>query len=134
MDSKQINIFWSEAGRLITIAAKYNQKVSLKGNLLDDSTSWKVQKPFYEYYGGSMAQLNRSIENCKRQFGYQVKAFNDYCRRYGVAEITKPDELLQLLLNPKRRVYYKKAIEKAKNSLEICSLQEIEKLYKGSSK
>ena len=65
MDSKQISIFWSEADRLVSLAAKYSQKVSLKENLLDGAIAWKVQKPFYEYYGGNMSQLSRSIENCK---------------------------------------------------------------------
>ena len=134
MDSKQINIFWSEADRLVSLAAKYSQKVSLKENLLDEATAWKVQKPFYEYYGGNMSQLSRSIENGKKQFSYQVNTFNRSCRQCGVTEITKPDELLKLLLDPKRRAHYKKYIKKANDNLEVCSLQEIEKLYKGSSK
>ena len=134
MDSKQISIFWSEADRLVSLAAKYSQKVSLKENLLDGAIAWKVQKPFYEYYGGNMSQLSRSIENCKKQFGYQVNTFNRSCQQYGVTEITKPDELLKLLLDPKRRAHYKKHIKKANERGEICSLQEIGKLYKGSSK
>ena len=126
MDTKQINQYWSEARRLVSIAAKYGQKVSLKENLMDESTAWKVKGVFERYYDGSTAKLDNAIENGKKQFEWQVMVFNAACRSHGITEIQKPEKLLGLLLDPARRDFYKKSIKKAKEDHAIFRLQDIE--------
>ena len=126
MNSAQITSYWSEANRLIEIAAKYSQKVALKANLLDNSTAWEVKEILRDYYGGSTDSLERSISFAKRTFEMEVKNFNTRCRIYDITEIKCPDKLLMLLTDPVRRNFYKKAIKKAIKAQTAYRLQDIE--------
>ena len=126
MDSKQINGYWSQANRLITIASKYGQKIALKANLLDESTAWKVKDVLNSHYGGSMSALEHSINSAKRMFNVEVKNFNTACRIYGITEIKDPDKLLTLLTDSSRRDFYRKTIKKAMKTQAIYRLQDIE--------
>lgn len=134
MDTKQINEYWNSAEKLLTLASKYEQKVSLKENLSDESTAWRVRGVFERYYGGSAQKLNKGIKNAKEEFEWQVMVFNINCRENGVLEVKRVEALLRLLCDMKRRDFYKKTIKQAKTDKIILSLQDVEANYKKSSK
>ena len=134
MNAKQINRFWSSAGRIIDLAAKYSQRISLKESLLDESEEWKVRNVLDRYYDGDISNLNKSIKNAKKQFEREVMMYNLDCQHEGLKEVRKIETLLELLLDPQRRMFYKKAIKKAKEEQIVYPLQDIEKAFRESKK
>lgn len=124
---KECAHYWKLAKELVDAAGTYASRVKLKNNLLDSSTSWKVQNVLSEYYDGRMSSLDDAVGQARADFLIKVKKLNLECTTYKLRQITKPDALLALLLNESKRASFKGKIKTRLKNGVICPLQDFEK-------
>ncbi len=135
-DSKQISWetmrYYGEVRELLKVSGEYSWARSLKENLLDPATSWKVKDVFERYYNGDDCKLNRSINRRKLDCLRVIIDLNDYCRTFRIRGINDPEKLVEMLLDADRRKFYKKAVEKNEKEDRIVELQQIEQEFRSS--
>ena len=120
--------YWATVFEMLKAAGDYSSAVKLYANLIDADTAWKAQSVLDEgYYQGEISYLRDAITSREDQFFAKVNKLNILCKQHNIMVITKPEKLLELLLDPSRRRSYR---EKAKRRLkkgEICPIQSFEK-------
>ena len=127
-DFNQVYNYWDAAKAVIDAAGDYAAIIKLRANYLDSSTRNSVEHVVEKYYGnGGNGRLEKAIESCYYDFFAKVEKLNILCRQYNVMQITKPDKLLNLLLDPRRRRSYRGKMERKRRKGEICPLQVFEK-------
>ena len=125
--------FWKIAKSVIYQAGKYSYGVKLMLNLSDESTKWKVQDVLSKYYKGDINRLEQSIRSHKEKYNSSIKQLNHYSIRLGLPVVTKPETLLQMLMEQERRSFYSRTINKCLKKRTVMSMQAIERKYEGSS-
>lgn len=128
--SKATMAYWNSAKKIIGVVGKYVSADKLRVNLEDESTAWKVQRVFSQYYGSSSAALYKTISNYKSSFDKAVRVFNMQCQMMNVIGVVNADNLFELLKNEKRREFYMRVIGRKLKADEVVPLQEIEKQFR----
>ena len=119
--------YWAAVFDVLDAAGDYAQAVKLYANLIDDTTRWRVEPVFEEYYEGKITKLRDAITYRENQFFAKVNKLNILCKENALMTVTKPKALLDLLLNPNRRRSYRdKATRRLKRG-KICAMQDFEK-------
>lgn len=116
--------YWSRVKEVIDAAGDYSWAIKLEANLLDPSTRFKVEQVFQKYFHSSMKELKDSIAVRHKQFFGKVVKLNIVCRQNNLTEITKPERLLNLLLDDGTRESFKGKLETKVKKDQVCSLQE----------
>jgi hypothetical protein len=136
-DSKQISWetmrYYGKVRELLKASGDYSWAKSLKENLLDPATSWKVKDVFERYYNSDESKLSRCINRRKLGCTRVIIDLNDYCRTFRIRGINDPEKLVELLLDTDRRDFYKKAVEKNEKINKIVELQQIEQEFRSKS-
>ena len=118
--------YWAAVLEVLDAAGDYSQAIKLYANLMDDTTRWKVEPIFEEYYEGKISKLRDAIQYRENQFMAKVNKLNLLCKEQGLMTVTKPKKLLDLLLSPNRRNSYRgKATRRLKKGV-ICAIQDFE--------
>ena len=123
---KSVNEYWSAARKVINAAGSYWAAVKLKENLLDPTTTRKVQHVLDKSFGGSMTKLDDAISTSLRTYNAKVRKLNFLCRQYDLYTIDKPSALLKLLISDKKRDSFRGKIKTKVKNGEICALQAFE--------
>ena len=124
--SAKTKLYWRAALEVIDAAGDYAAVRKLRANWLDKDTAWKVDGVVNEYYQGSLLVLDEAIGARKQTFYGKVEKFNILCAQYETLPIIRPDKLLDLLLDEKRRKSFRGKIERRRDKDIICPLQEFE--------
>ena len=120
--------YWATVFEMLKAAGDYSSAVKLYANYIDKDTAWKAQSVLDKgYYQGEIAYLRGAITSREEQFFAKVNKLNILCRQHNITTITKPEKLLDLLLDTRRRKSYRgKARTRLKRG-EICPIQSFEK-------
>lgn len=119
--------YWTIVFEMLDAAGDYSAVVKLYANLMDQTTAWKVQPVLEEYYEGKISNLENTITCRENQFYAKVNKLNILCKQHGIMTITKPDRLLELLLDPSRRKSYREKATRRLRRGKICPVQDFEK-------
>ncbi len=122
--------YWDKAQKLVKEAGAYASAEKLRINLEDEATRWKVKRVLTRYYEGDETILRNAIHFHRREVMKVIREFNLLAANNGKHEITKPDSLINLLLDEERRRKYKSFIEKHRKKNEIVDLQKVEMEYR----
>lgn len=124
--SKSCKDYWHAVKAVIDAAGDYAAAIKLRANLLDDSTYHKVEGVLKGSFAGEMSKLEDSIWHREKNFYAKVEKLNILCRQNSVHVITKPQTLLNLLLDSKKRESYRGKMQRKLQKNLICPLQDFE--------
>lgn len=125
--SESTKKYWSAVFDVIYAAGDYASALKLYANLMDSTTAWRVMPVLEDYYEGRISNLKDAISYRKELFYAKVNKLNILCMQHNLRTITKPEILLNLLLDPKRRRSYKDKALRRSNKDIVCPLQDFEK-------
>ena len=119
--------YWTAVFEVLDAAGDYSAAVKLYANLMDQTTAWKVQPIFEDYYEGKISNLRDAISYRESQFYAKVNKLNILCKQHNIMAISKPKRLLDLLLDPNRRRSYREKATRRLKKGKICPMQDFEK-------
>lgn len=122
--------YWDAVQNIVKAASVYAAAEKLRANLEDEATAWKVRGVLTRYYAGDMNKLRDSIHFKRREAANAIRKFNTIAANNGKHQVTKPDSLINFLLDETRRRKYENFSEKHRKKNEIVDLQQIEMEYR----
>jgi len=124
--SFEVQEYWDKAQEIVKLAGAYASAEKLRVNLEDEATRWKVQRVLTRYYEGDENLLRDTIHYRRRQVMNAIREFNTIAANNGRLEISKPNSLINFLLDEDRRRKYINFSEKHRKKNELVDLQRVE--------
>ncbi len=118
--------YWDKAQEIVKKAGAYASAEKLRINLDDEATRWKVTRVLTRYYEGDENLLRSTIHHKRREVMKAITEFNTLAANNGHLEVTKPNSLINLLMDEDRRRKYKAFCEKHRKKNEMVDLQKVE--------
>ena len=125
--SESTKQYWAVIFEVIDAAGDYAAALKLYSNLMNEATAKKVRHVLDRYYEGRMTNLKKTIVQRMDVFYVNIDRLNALCRRENIRVVTRPDILLEFLMDAKRRRSYRAKAARRLSKDVICPLQDFEK-------